>query len=161
MKHLIIIRHGKSSWDLQVRDHDRVLAQRGIDDAHLIGDALKELQINPDVIWTSTAARALQTATLVTEYIDYNLNKLKLKRELYTFDSEELLKVIATCDDSSNTLIIFSHNHGITDLVNKIGNTRFDNVPTTGVVAIEFDINSWSSIDKGVTKFHLFPKQIK
>lgn len=161
MKRLIIIRHGKSSWDLQVRDHDRVLAQRGIDDAHLVGEALKELNINPDTIWTSTAARALQTATLVTEYIDYSLNKLKLKRELYTFNSEELLSVIGSCDDSSNSLIIFSHNHGITDLVNLIGNTRFDNVPTTGVVVIDFDSDSWSSLTKGVTKFHLFPKQIK
>lgn len=161
MKKLIIIRHGKSSWDLQVRDHDRVLAQRGIDDAHLIGEALKELHIDPDVIWTSTAARALQTATLVTEYIDYNLNKLNLKRELYTFSSEELLSVIASCDDSFNSLIIFSHNHGITDLVNQIGSTKFDNVPTTGVVAIDFNSDTWSSLTDGVTKFHLFPKQIK
>ncbi|MEN8816603.1 MAG: histidine phosphatase family protein [Nonlabens sp.] len=161
MKRLIVIRHGKSSWDLNVRDHDRVLAQRGVDDGHLIGEALKELHINPDIIWSSTAARALQTATLVSEYLDYNLTKLKLKRTLYTFDSEELLNVISSCDDSLNSLIIFSHNHGITDLVNKMGNTRFDNVPTTGVVAIEFDTDSWSSLNRGVTKFHLFPKQIK
>jgi phosphohistidine phosphatase len=161
MKRLIIIRHGKSSWDLQVRDHDRVLAQRGIDDGHLIGEALKELHVNPDTIWTSTAARALQTATLVSEYLNYNLIKLKLKRELYTFDSKELLSVIATCDNTLNSLIIFSHNHGITELVNQIGNTRFENVPTTGVVAIDFDTDSWSSLIKGVTKFHLFPKQIK
>jgi phosphohistidine phosphatase len=161
MKQLIIIRHGKSTWGLQVRDYDRVLVQRGIEDAHLIGKALGEIPLNPDAIWSSTAARALQTATIVTEYVDYNFKKLKLKRDLYTFDSEDLLKTIATCDDHVDSLIIFSHNHGITDLVNQLGSTKFDNVPTTGVVAIDFDSNSWSTLGKGSTKFHLFPKQIK
>ncbi|AGC77734.1 phosphohistidine phosphatase [Nonlabens dokdonensis] len=161
MKRLIIIRHGKSSWDLQVRDHDRVLKQRGIDDAHLIGQALKDMDFNPDVIWTSTAARALQTATLVSEYINYDLSKLKLKRELYTFDSRDLSKIIKDCDNAIDTLVIFSHNHGITDLVNDLGTTRFDNVPTTGVVAIEFMEDSWRSINKGITKFNLFPKDIR
>lgn len=161
MKRLIIIRHGKSSWDLQVRDHDRVLKQRGIDDAHLIGQALKDMDLNPDAIWTSTAARALQTATLVSEYINYDLSKLKLKRELYTFDSRDLSKIIKDCDNAIDTLVIFSHNHGITDLVNDLGTTRFDNVPTTGVVAIEFIEDSWSSINKGITKFNLFPKDIR
>ena len=161
MKKLIVIRHGKSTWEMQVRDHDRVLAQRGIDDAHLIGAALKDAQINPDIIWSSTAARALQTATIVSEYIDYQLFKLKLKRELYTFDSSELLDVISTCDDSMDTLIIFSHNHGITDLVNLLGTTKFDNVPTAGVVAIDFKSKSWKSLENGITKFHIFPKLIR
>lgn len=161
MKKLIVIRHGKSTWEMQVRDHDRVLTQRGIDDAHLIGAALKDAQINPDIIWSSTAARALQTATIVSEYIDYQLFKLKLKRELYTFDSSELLDVISTCDDSMDTLIIFSHNHGITDLVNLLGTTKFDNVPTAGVVAIDFKSKSWKSLENGITKFHIFPKLIR
>ena len=161
MKKLIVIRHGKSTWEMQVRDHDRVLTQRGIDDAHLIGAALKDAQINPDIIWSSTAARALQTATIVSEYIDYQLFKLKLKRELYTFDSSELLDVISTCDDNMDTLIIFSHNHGITDLVNLLGTTKFDNVPTAGVVAIDFKSKSWKSLENGITKFHIFPKLIR
>ncbi|MFT6096760.1 MAG: phosphohistidine phosphatase [Nonlabens sp.] len=161
MKQLIIIRHGKSTWDLPVRDYDRVLTQRGIDDAHLIGKALRKIDLIPDAIWSSTAARALQTAIIVTEYVDYNFKNLKLKRDLYTFDSNDLLKIIATCDDNLNSLIIFSHNHGITDLVNQLGSTKFDNVPTSGVVAIDFDSNSWSALLKGTTKFHLFPKQIK
>jgi phosphohistidine phosphatase len=161
MKQLIIIRHGKSTWELPVRDYDRVLTQRGINDAHLIGKALSEIDVQPDAIWSSTASRALQTATIVTEYIDYNFKKLKLRRDLYTFDSNDLLKIIATCDDSLNSLIIFSHNHGITDLVNQMGSTKFDNVPTSGVVAIDFDTISWSALDKGTTKFHIFPKQIK
>lgn len=160
MKTLIVIRHAKSTWELQVRDHDRVLTQKGIDNAHAIGKALNNKPIKVDAVWTSTAARALQTATIVTEYLDYNLQKLILKRELYTFESKQLLNVITSCDDAVNTLAIFSHNHGITDLVNSLGSTHFDNVPTAGVVAITFNTTSWTSIGKGTTQFNIFPKSL-
>lgn len=161
MKRLIVIRHGKSTWELNVRDHDRVLLQRGIDDAHLIGDHLKNTGILPDLVWSSSAARALQTATLITEKWDYSLELLKIKRALYTFDASELQSIVSSCDDSIETLTIVSHNHGITDFVNFTGSTRFDNVPTTGAVVIEFDVDKWSEIATGTTVFKLFPKDLK
>ena len=40
MKNLFLMRHGKSSWELNVSDQDRPLGQRGISDAHLIGAEL-------------------------------------------------------------------------------------------------------------------------
>lgn len=161
MKRLIVIRHGKSTWELNVRDHDRVLLQRGIDDAHLIGSHLKNTGFLPDLVWSSSAARALQTATLITEKWDYSLELLKIKRALYTFDASELQSIVSSCDDNIETLAIVSHNHGITDFVNFTGSTRFDNVPTTGVVVIEFNVDKWSEIATGTTVFKLFPKDLK
>ncbi|MGB3591317.1 MAG: histidine phosphatase family protein [Nonlabens sp.] len=161
MKTLTIVRHGKSSWEHQVRDHDRPLNERGINDGHLIGKYLKSAGIQPDRIVTSTAARALQTATIVVEYIDYGLNSLRLDRSLYTFDSREQLKFVKHQDPDCDHLMIFSHNHGLTDLVNYLGSSRFDNVPTTGVVTIEFDCTQWVDINNGNTTFHVFPKDLK
>ncbi|PQJ32703.1 histidine phosphatase family protein [Nonlabens arenilitoris] len=161
MKKLILIRHGKSSWELNVRDHDRVLMERGVIDAHLIGNHLKDAFITCNEIWSSTAARALQTAIIVSEYIDYNLDAFKLKRELYTFDSHELISQIKTCPDDINSLMIFSHNHGLTDAANILGSQYFENVPTTGVVIIEFKTDKWSEIKKGQTIAHFFPKNLR
>ncbi len=158
---LVLVRHGKSSWEFDVRDHDRPLNQKGIDDAHRIGEAFHEFQHLPELILSSTAARALQTATILTEYIDYNLNKLYLDRKLYTFNHLEQLQVIKETPDHINTLMIVSHNHGLTELASLIGSQRFDNIPTTGVVMIEFECEDWSSIEKGVTTFNLFPKNLK
>lgn len=160
MKKLIIVRHGKSSWEFDVRDHDRPLIQKGIDDAHSIGNALKELNAAPDLILSSTAARALQTATILTEFVDYQLNKLKIKRELYTFDWSEQLAVVKNVDSDINTCMIVSHNHGLTELAGIIGSEHFSNIPTTGVVMIEFPVDDWTQIEKGKTTFNLFPKNI-
>lgn len=160
MKKLILIRHGKSTWEYPVRDHDRVLMQRGIMDGHRIGAYLKEKGVQPDVSWTSTAARALQTATIIGEHIDYNLKNLQLKRDLYTFDANDLIRIIKSCPDTVQTLMVFSHNHGLTEAVNAISDHRFDNVPTTGVVAIDFDTNMWATIANGSVDFHIFPKEL-
>jgi phosphohistidine phosphatase len=159
-KQLILVRHGKSSWEFDVRDHDRPLIFKGIQDAHTIGKSLKEFPTRPDLIWSSTAARALQTATILTEYVDYDLKKLALKRELYTFDSKDLLQMVKTIPEFVETCMMISHNHGLTDLVNQLGNTYFSNVPTTGVVLIEFENTQWSDINKGITTFNLFPKNL-
>lgn len=161
MKKLILVRHGKSTWEYPVRDHDRVLLQRGIADAHLIGEQLQELRIKPQRVWTSTAARALHTATLVSEYVDYSLKILELKRELYTFDEQQLLEVIKTCDDKTDVLMIFSHNHGLTELANSLGNQLIQNIPTTGVVIIDFHTDSWQFLKNGTTVSTLFPKDVR
>ncbi|MGJ8684470.1 MAG: SixA phosphatase family protein [Nonlabens sp.] len=161
MKRLILIRHGKSSWELNVRDHDRVLLERGINDAHLIGKHLETVSVIPNEIWSSTAARALQTAILVSEYVNYKLDRFKLKRELYTFDSSELIQQIKSCTNDIESLMLFSHNHGLTDAANILGSQYFDNVPTTGVVIIEFPVDNWSQIKKGQTITHFFPKNLK
>ncbi len=161
MKKLILVRHGKSTWEYPVRDHDRVLLQRGIADAHLIGEQLRAMRVKPDCIWTSTAARALQTATLITEYLDYNLDLLTLKRSLYTFEASQLLDVINTCDDTVNGLMLFSHNYGLTDLANKLGDRYIENIPTTGVVVIDFKTASWQNLDNGTTVAQLCPKELR
>ena len=36
MKNLILIRHAKSSWDSPSTDKKRPLANRGVEDAHLV-----------------------------------------------------------------------------------------------------------------------------
>jgi phosphohistidine phosphatase len=159
-KQLILVRHGKSSWEFDVRDHDRPLIFKGIQDAHSIGESLQEFPTRPDLIWSSTAARALQTATILTEYVDYDLKKLALKRDLYTFESQDLLKMVKSIPESTETCMMVSHNHGLTDLANQLGNHYFSNVPTTGVVLIEFENTQWSDITKGITTFHLFPKNL-
>ena len=59
MKTLYIVRHAKSSWKYDsVKDIDRPLKERGINDAHLLSKHLSEKIKRPDVFITSTANRA-------------------------------------------------------------------------------------------------------
>ena len=77
------------------------------------------------------------------------------------FQGENLLQVIKNCDDTVNNLMVFGHNHAITAFVNTYGDKFIDNVPTCGVVIIEFNINNWKDLKKGKTVKTLFPKDLK
>ncbi len=158
MKTLYIVRHAKSSWKYEgIEDFDRPLKQRGITDAHLIGSLLKQKIQRPDIFVSSGANRALHTAIIFATAFKYPLSQLKINKSLYSFSDGYLVKTIKALDNGFDTAMIFSHNHGINDFVNKFGNQTIDNVPTAGVVAIEFDTKHWKSIKKGKTTLTLFP----
>ena len=72
MKNLLLIRHAKSSWDDPLlSDQERPLNKRGKRDAPAMGLMLKEKGLHPDLILSSPAKRALKTAKLIAEAIDY------------------------------------------------------------------------------------------
>ncbi len=159
MKTLYIVRHAKSSRDYdEVKDYDRPLTERGINDAYLIASVLKDKIKKPDVFISSSANRALHTAIIFSDNLGYPLSNLKINRSLYSFSDGYLLKTIYAMDDDFDTAIIFTHNHGINDFVNQFGSQQIENVPTAGVVGIQFDENHWKNIKKGTTILVEFPK---
>lgn len=161
MKTLILIRHAKSSWESFTSDFERPLIQRGIEDISLV--ARNSITILPThfVIWSSSAKRASETALIFAKNIDFPINEIIFKQEIYTFDEEELEKIIKSCPNDCDNLILFGHNEAISNFVNKFGNICIDNVPTAGLVLIEFETDSWSEIKKGKTIKTLFPKNLK
>lgn len=161
MKNLILIRHAKSSWEAPLKDFDRPLMKRGILDAHNVSGAISKFLPKTYTIWSSTAARALETAIIFAQNLSYPLESILFKDELYTFDERHLEKVIKSCDNSLESVILFGHNEAITNFVNKFGDVFIDNVPTSGFVSLQFDSESWDLIDKGTTQKTIFPKDLK
>ncbi|KRB59127.1 histidine phosphatase family protein [Flavobacterium sp. Root186] len=161
MKNLILIRHAKSSWEAPLKDFDRPLMKRGILDAHEVSINISKYLPKTYIIWSSTAARASETALIFAQNISYPIESIIYKDDLYTFDDKQLEKVIKSCDNSLESVILFGHNEAITNFVNKFGDVFIDNVPTSGFVSLQFDSESWDSINKGKTNKTLFPKDLK
>lgn len=159
-KKIIIVRHAKSSWETQVTDHKRPLIERGINDAHLVSSSLNN-QVNPDHILSSDANRAKSTAHIFMGNLNRSINDICFNPDLYDFSGENLVKVVKSCDDIHNEIMVFGHNHALTFFVNKYGNKHIFNVPTSGVVIIEFDINHWNDLKQGKTIKTIFPKDLK
>lgn len=159
-KKITIIRHAKSSWECQVTDHERPLNDRGMEDAHLVSQSIKN-QLTPNLILSSDANRAKSTAIIFITNLDIDINKIHFDPELYDFSGENLINVIKNCDDNHNDILIFGHNHALTFFVNKYGSKQMGNVPTSGVVSIEFDIHHWKDLKKGKTIQIVFPKDLK
>ena len=163
MKELFIIRHAKSSWDASnIDDFERPLNDRGRRDAPRMGKRLKEKDIHADLLLSSPAKRALSTAKRIAKELKYPKDDIKTDRRLYHADEETMLTVVRELKDNRNVVMIFSHNPGLTEFVNSLmnGELDIDNVPTCGVVAFQFNFDSWKDVDwgKGKLLFFDYPK---
>ncbi|PKB18920.1 histidine phosphatase family protein [Flavobacterium sp. 5] len=161
MKNLILIRHAKSSWEAPLHDKDRPLTSQGMQSAHLVSSNIIKNLPKIFSIWSSTAERAVETALIFAQNINYPLESIVYKDELYTFDEKKLENVIKLYSNGYDNIIIFGHNEAITNFVNKFGDVYIDNVPTAGFVHIEFDSETWDSISNGKTKKTVFPRDLK
>ena len=79
MKRLILVRHGKSSWDYDVPDDERPLKERAFNDADTVISAVKDQIKEPFTIWSSYAKRALTTAKIFQEKLDVPAASFEIK----------------------------------------------------------------------------------
>lgn len=161
MKTLYIIRHAKSSWSFNLDDHDRPLGVKGRRDVRRVGKYLSEQVSTPEAMISSTASRALYTALFIADEWGFPEEQLLITRDLFHAGTSNVLEVISKSQGES--LAIFGHNPGFTDLVNALQNDYLDNLPTCGVVGISFDIRSWQNVRgaKGKLLFHITPKKLR
>jgi phosphohistidine phosphatase len=116
---LVLVRHGKSSWDLDVDDHERPLSGRGRRDAEAIGRWLSERSLRADLVLCSTATRTRQT----WEYAmagGATAGEVQYLREIYHAWVPELLALIRDIPDEIQTLLVLGHAPGIPDLVEHV-----------------------------------------
>ncbi|MCY3712033.1 MAG: histidine phosphatase family protein [Gemmatimonadetes bacterium] len=147
MKELILVRHAKSSWkDPTLRDHDRPLNKRGKRDAPEMGERLGRSGCEPDLIVSSSAVRALATARSVAGKLGYPRERIAVEERLFHAGVSELLQVIRSVDDSVDSLMLFGHNPGLTDLANHIGPREIFNMPTCVVLHLRFQADTWSAV---------------
>ena len=161
MKNLIIVRHAKSSWENPVSDKERNLTDRGKNDAALVSLESLGLIRNKFVLFSSNARRALETAAIFATNYSFPFNDIIINEDLYTFDEKQLEKVIKSLNNDLENVILFGHNEAITKFVNKFGDIFIENVPTSGLIWIEFDCLEWKLLKKGKTKKVVFPRELK
>ncbi|MGB5818314.1 MAG: histidine phosphatase family protein [Saonia sp.] len=161
MKTVILVRHGKSSWDYQVHDKDRPLKERGVMDGHLVASEFKSRNVEIDAVFSSPANRALHTCMIFLRVLNFPFSAFQITDALYDFSGESIFQFLRNLDNGLNTVLIFGHNYAFTNVANSYGNISIDNVPTSGLVYLSFNVDDWSSLRKGITKLTLFPKQLR
>lgn len=162
MKTLYLVRHAKSSWeDPLMDDFDRPLNARGRSDAPRMGKRLKEKDPHPDMLVSSPAERALSTCLIIAKQLGYSLHSVDTDRRLYHATDEQLLSIVRGFHDANDEIMVFAHNPGLTDFVNRLSNESVtDNIPTCGVVCVKLPVKSWTDVrwGEGEVVFFDFPK---
>lgn len=161
MKELILIRHAKSSWSNPLlEDFERPLNKRGAKNAPFMAKILKQKEVNPDLIISSPSKRTKDTLDFFIKEFDYK-GEIIFEESIYEAPYINILKVIKNIDDKHKTIFLFGHNPGFNDLADFLLGRFEDNIPTCGVLKINFDTNYWKNISKDNSKliFFNFPKK--
>ncbi len=161
MKKLVIVRHSKSSWsDPYLSDFDRPLNKRGNRDGGLMAEFLSKRINNVDKLLSSSSKRTRLTS-------EFFKNKINIKVENYTdklyhASYDDIIGLLNQVKDDVRSLILIGHNPGLTHLVNFFTEVNLYNLPTTGIVVINFMIDKWKNIkdSKGNIEIIKFPKEL-
>ena len=117
MKTLPILCHAKAvSKDPNLRDHDRPLDKLGEDDALRMGKLMKDKDIIPSYIISSTALRAKITAELVAKGCSYQGDTV-LDRSLYEAKPKDYLGILVRLSDIYDSVLIVGHNPVIEETI--------------------------------------------
>lgn len=157
MKKLILVRHGKSSWEYPgLKDHDRPLSPRGLRDVPIMAQRFLARKIGlPDSLVTSSAIRALQTAKITALELGFNEGLIHTKDRLYHASSDTLIRSIQNFSDDKESVFLFGHNPGFNDLIYDLGES-IDNLPTSGYFGFKANISSWKNFNEKTAVFWFF-----
>lgn len=161
MKEITFVRHGKSSWKYDVSDSKRPLKKRGIEDVRLVSEAFSKYDFEPDLIFTSPAKRAHDTCKNFIRNASFSEDKVQIIDQLYDFGGQGVINFIRSLDNNLTKIMVFGHNHAFTSIANTYGTKYIDNVPTSGLFKIDFEIDNWSDLDQGKTVLTIFPRDLK
>ncbi len=142
MKTLLLLRHGKSSWtDTSLADHDRPLKKRGREASKRMGRLIRELNLVPDHILTSSAARAVATAELAATEANFD-GEIEVVPVLYHADPSAFVAIVSRVPNPFERVLIVGHNPGLEDWLDRlIGHV--ETFPTAALAQIELPVDSW------------------
>ncbi len=160
-RRLTLIRHAKA-WpqDGSYEDFERPLAERGLLDAGKLADALAKAGFKTELILSSAAKRALQTAEIFASAL--GLEELASDVGLYDAGTLDLLDAVKALPDSLSSAILVGHNPSIGELAARLQPSLDPDVPTCAVICLDFAAETWAELDgtAAETVFVLTPKTL-
>ncbi|MDQ4122918.1 MAG: histidine phosphatase family protein [Acidobacteriota bacterium] len=160
MKTLYVLRHAKSDWnDASLTDFERPLNERGLTAARKMGEFMRERGIEPDLIVSSPARRARETAQIVKDAAGFEAN-IRFERRIYEASIGYLIEIVSEVENDCRKLLIVGHNPGFEQLVENLTG-ELHAMPTAALAEIALPIESWSETMRGGKLKNLFkPKEI-
>ncbi|WP_371398021.1 histidine phosphatase family protein [Fretibacter rubidus] len=151
--HLLLMRHAKSSWDDSgLSDHERPLNKRGRRASGLVARTLVARGYAPDVIWSSDAARTLETAKRLIRIIP-GAQTVHHNPALYHASANTMLTIMQRESEPGGRLMIMAHNPGMAELYNLITG-HYHRFPTGACAVFKrigkapwHDPQSWRVVD--------------
>lgn len=143
-------------------DRMRALTQRGIKGALHVGAWFAEQNMRWDLIVSSSALRAEQTANLVVEGSKLESTRILSEDVLYDATVRQLLDYVNNIEDAYHDVMIVAHNPAVTYLAEYLTKADIGDMSPGAVVIVRFPFQSWKHVSEntGVMERHLTPEEV-
>ena len=150
IKMLYLLRHAQSA-DKQPSqpDKERELTSRGMKEAGNIGQAIKKLNINFDLVMSSTALRAKSTTLCVAESLGLEAKAITWNEEIYNASVKKLIEIVRGLNEKSSSVLLVGHNPSISYAAAYLVGTELGDLPPGGLATIRFTVSNWREIKSG------------
>ncbi len=158
------MRHGKAAFSApDSDDFSRNLLPLGQKRTIRIARELMVKKAVPQLIISSPAARAHETALLVAGELGLGTEKVITNENLYFRSVNDYFDALYTAPEEVSVLMITGHNPLVTEFANFFLKQKIESLPTSGVVALQSDAVSWPEFVISYRKalFYLVPKQLE
>lgn len=140
---LYLVRHAKAIKLMNgMQDVDRPLHEDGIIESYEIANQLFITNEIPQLIISSSAARAISTAVIFQRVLNIPDEQVKIIGKLYEIHLNDLYELVVDLDDKFQSIMLVGHNPAFTMLANKLEPTVF-HMPTASVAKFEFEVTKW------------------
>lgn len=147
MKTLFILRHAKSSWDNPIlADFERPLNERGLKSARLIGEIIRKKALRIDLMLSSPANRAKQTALDVRKSAVLDC-EIKYEDRIYEASPQTLQQIVSAVAEKYQSVMIVGHNPGIEGLIRLLTGEILP-MPTAATAIIDLEIANWHELEE-------------
>lgn len=145
MKTVLFMRHGLTlSYSNDGLDHSRKLTSFGISEVEIVAEKVNNLNFSPEFIITSDAQRAKKTAQIMQNSFKHK-PQLQLSKFLYLADSDTIFNQLLSINNEQNTILLISHNPGLSVLVNKLG-YQTKSLLEAQIAIFQFHISDWCDL---------------
>lgn len=149
-----VVRHAHAAADSPLGDVGRRLDHRGRSQVGRVADRLAELVGDgslrrPDVLATSPAARARQTAKALARVL--GLGAPDVETAFYLADADDLLAWVRSLADDVTVVAVVGHNPAVGDLAALLAgpDAVAAGFPTAAVAVIDVGTGPWSTVTGG------------
>jgi phosphohistidine phosphatase len=150
MKRLLILRHAKAEKsDGRLPDRERPLTGHGRHDAEGVGRRLAHQDVRPDLIVSSPATRARQTAEVVATELAYPEEAIRLDERVYEAEVTDLLHVVRETSDDTGVILLVGHNPAMAELAAQLTSGAVEHMPTAALACVDVETTHWRQIEPG------------
>ncbi len=149
MKRLTLVRHAKSSWDEPfTSDFDRPLNDRGKRDLPLMAERIVDYGLEPDLLLSSGAVRAITTAEQIAKTAGYPEERIIEVPELCGPGVETLLNLLQGQSDHYRHIMVVGHNPTLEQFGHYLTHEPIAKFPTCGIMHIPLSITTWTELSE-------------